>query len=373
MAFAERDRLPQPRDGGVRHRRRHRRSVLPRDQLPHPGRAPGDRGDHLPRPGARCSSRSPPAIRWRSGRTTSPTTATPSNAGSTPRIRATAIAPSPGRLSLFAVPERDGLRVDTHCQAGSAVPPYYDSLLAKLIGHGADREHAHRHPRRRPGGPRRRRGGDQPHAADRHPGPSGLPLRPRDHRLAGASAAIDQDDRIRRHDHPRRQPEPVERHRADHSRRARHRPGAGPRRLPRAGLHLQHAHGRLGPLSPGGPMGADPPRVPGDARDPAGDDHHRHALHLVGAGRRGGHAPLLPAGRAQRAAPRADRRSVQPSRACAADRRDGQGRGGGGGGDRAHLLDQRGPHPPVLRGRRRRVGRLPRTWTSSTSRTPAGC
>jgi acetyl-CoA carboxylase biotin carboxylase subunit len=50
--------------------------------------------------------------------------------------------PSPGTLSTFAVPQRDGLRVDTHCQAGTAVPPYYDSLLAKLIGHGADREHA---------------------------------------------------------------------------------------------------------------------------------------------------------------------------------------------------------------------------------------
>jgi acetyl-CoA carboxylase biotin carboxylase subunit len=50
--------------------------------------------------------------------------------------------PSPGTLSLFAVPQRDGLRVDTHCQAGTAVPPFYDSLLAKLIGHGSDREHA---------------------------------------------------------------------------------------------------------------------------------------------------------------------------------------------------------------------------------------
>jgi acetyl-CoA carboxylase, biotin carboxylase subunit len=50
--------------------------------------------------------------------------------------------PSPGTLSLFAVPQRDGLRVDTHCQAGTVIPPYYDSLLAKLIGHGSDREHA---------------------------------------------------------------------------------------------------------------------------------------------------------------------------------------------------------------------------------------
>jgi acetyl-CoA carboxylase biotin carboxylase subunit len=34
------------------------------------------------------------------------------------------------------------VRVDTHLQAGSTVPPYYDSLLAKVIAHGADRESA---------------------------------------------------------------------------------------------------------------------------------------------------------------------------------------------------------------------------------------
>jgi acetyl-CoA carboxylase biotin carboxylase subunit len=50
--------------------------------------------------------------------------------------------PSPGTLSLFSVPERRGLRVDTHCFTGAVVPPYYDSLLAKLIGSGADREQA---------------------------------------------------------------------------------------------------------------------------------------------------------------------------------------------------------------------------------------
>jgi acetyl-CoA carboxylase, biotin carboxylase subunit len=50
--------------------------------------------------------------------------------------------PSPGRLSLFSIPERRGLRVDTHCMPGAVVPPYYDSLLAKLIAHGDDREHA---------------------------------------------------------------------------------------------------------------------------------------------------------------------------------------------------------------------------------------
>jgi len=52
------------------------------------------------------------------------------------------LRPSPGTLTLFAVPERDGLRVDTHCRAGASVPPFYDSLLAKLIAHGADRQEA---------------------------------------------------------------------------------------------------------------------------------------------------------------------------------------------------------------------------------------
>ena len=50
--------------------------------------------------------------------------------------------PTPGTLSLFSVPERRGLRVDTHCRAGAVVPPYYDSLLAKLIAHGDGRDRA---------------------------------------------------------------------------------------------------------------------------------------------------------------------------------------------------------------------------------------
>ena len=50
--------------------------------------------------------------------------------------------PSPGRIARFAVPEVPGLRVDTHCEDGTFVAPYYDSLLAKLIAHGRDRAHA---------------------------------------------------------------------------------------------------------------------------------------------------------------------------------------------------------------------------------------
>jgi acetyl-CoA carboxylase, biotin carboxylase subunit len=50
--------------------------------------------------------------------------------------------PSPGTLSLFSVPELPGLRVDTHCFPGAAIPPYYDPLMAKLIAHAGDRDAA---------------------------------------------------------------------------------------------------------------------------------------------------------------------------------------------------------------------------------------
>jgi acetyl-CoA carboxylase, biotin carboxylase subunit len=50
--------------------------------------------------------------------------------------------PSPGRIDRVVLPIGDGIRVDTHVQGGSVVPPYYDSLLAKLIVHGADRADA---------------------------------------------------------------------------------------------------------------------------------------------------------------------------------------------------------------------------------------
>jgi acetyl-CoA carboxylase biotin carboxylase subunit len=49
-------------------------------------------------------------------------------------------APSPGRIETFAVPELPGLRVDTHCRPGATIPPYYDSLMAKVIAHRPNRE-----------------------------------------------------------------------------------------------------------------------------------------------------------------------------------------------------------------------------------------
>lgn len=40
-------------------------------------------------------------------------------------------------------PTGPGIRVDSHCYVGYRVPPFYDSLLAKLIVHGRDRDEAH--------------------------------------------------------------------------------------------------------------------------------------------------------------------------------------------------------------------------------------
>jgi acetyl-CoA carboxylase, biotin carboxylase subunit len=48
--------------------------------------------------------------------------------------------PSPGRIEVFHPPGGPGVRLDTHVYAGYTVPPYYDSLLAKLIVQGANRE-----------------------------------------------------------------------------------------------------------------------------------------------------------------------------------------------------------------------------------------
>jgi acetyl-CoA carboxylase biotin carboxylase subunit len=50
--------------------------------------------------------------------------------------------PCPGVVSTFHPPGGPGVRVDTHIYAGYTVPPYYDSLLAKVIVHGKDRTEA---------------------------------------------------------------------------------------------------------------------------------------------------------------------------------------------------------------------------------------
>jgi acetyl-CoA carboxylase biotin carboxylase subunit len=51
-------------------------------------------------------------------------------------------APSPGQITIFHPPGGPGVRVDTHAYAGYLVPPYYDSLIGKLIVHGKTRDEA---------------------------------------------------------------------------------------------------------------------------------------------------------------------------------------------------------------------------------------
>jgi acetyl-CoA carboxylase biotin carboxylase subunit len=51
-------------------------------------------------------------------------------------------APSPGVIHAFSVPGGPGVRVDTFAHSECTIPPYYDSLIAKIIVHGRDRQEA---------------------------------------------------------------------------------------------------------------------------------------------------------------------------------------------------------------------------------------
>ena len=66
--------------------------------------------------------------------------ATPSSSASTPRTPATTSRRRPGVIEELLLPGGPGVRVDTHLYAGYEVPPFYDSLLAKLIVWGETRE-----------------------------------------------------------------------------------------------------------------------------------------------------------------------------------------------------------------------------------------
>ncbi|CAG9000574.1 MAG: Biotin carboxylase [Candidatus Celerinatantimonas neptuna] len=50
--------------------------------------------------------------------------------------------PSPGTISELCWPQGEGIRIESHIYAGYTIPPYYDSLLAKLIVHGENRSQA---------------------------------------------------------------------------------------------------------------------------------------------------------------------------------------------------------------------------------------
>ena len=50
--------------------------------------------------------------------------------------------PDPGTLKVFEPPSGDHVRVDTHIRSGYTIPPFYDSLICKLIVGGKDRKQA---------------------------------------------------------------------------------------------------------------------------------------------------------------------------------------------------------------------------------------
>lgn len=55
---------------------------------------------------------------------------------------AQSFAPRPGTATAVQLPSGEGIRTDTHLRSGSIVPPYYDSLVAKLIAHAGTRDAA---------------------------------------------------------------------------------------------------------------------------------------------------------------------------------------------------------------------------------------
>ncbi|NBU71749.1 MAG: acetyl-CoA carboxylase biotin carboxylase subunit, partial [Bacteroidetes bacterium] len=50
--------------------------------------------------------------------------------------------PSPGRITTLHLPGGHGVRVDTHIYSGYTIPPYYDSMIAKVISVAQTREEA---------------------------------------------------------------------------------------------------------------------------------------------------------------------------------------------------------------------------------------
>ena len=50
--------------------------------------------------------------------------------------------PSPGKITTLDLPGGRGVRIDTHVYQGYSIPPYYDSMIAKMIVHGKDRNEA---------------------------------------------------------------------------------------------------------------------------------------------------------------------------------------------------------------------------------------
>ena len=59
-----------------------------------------------------------------------------------PKIRSANFQPSPGKIERLIVPGGFGVRFDSHAHSGYVVPPYYDSMIGKLIVHQPTRAEA---------------------------------------------------------------------------------------------------------------------------------------------------------------------------------------------------------------------------------------
>jgi acetyl-CoA carboxylase biotin carboxylase subunit len=51
-------------------------------------------------------------------------------------------SPSPGRIEFYTLPGGPGVRIDSHAYPGYTIPPYYDSMIGKLIVHAENRQEA---------------------------------------------------------------------------------------------------------------------------------------------------------------------------------------------------------------------------------------
>ena len=102
---------------------------------------PVTEADHRRRHRAGADPRRGRAEAARSASATSCAAGMRSNAGSTPRIPYTFV-PSPGRITSYHAPGGPGIRVDSHVYQNYFVPPYYDSMIGKVIAYGDTREQA---------------------------------------------------------------------------------------------------------------------------------------------------------------------------------------------------------------------------------------